>query len=102
MLFNLGVFHKEDITYSVKASSHSLDRMKEYDISRKVVFNTVKELPAKALKQYSNDEIAILNFNQNISVIAFVPAKTNKIRIITVINKYNIWTKKDTKIEKLY
>jgi len=87
--------------YSIRATEHSLIRMKQRGVDEYVVSGTVLSLGRSKLLEYqANDrDVAIIDKIKGIAVI--VTFKRNTIKIITVIDKKDIWVKDGTTIEKI-
>jgi hypothetical protein len=88
-------------TYSIRATEHSLQRMTERKIDEYVVSGNVLALGATRLLklQEAQEEAIIIDKKTNTSiVIAFL---RNTIKIITVIDKSNVFVKDGTRIERL-
>jgi len=87
--------------YSIRATEHSLLRMKQRKVDEFVVSGTVLSLGHQRLlsNQESGKDIAIIDKVKGIAVIATF--KRNTIKIITVIDKEDIWVKDGTTIENI-
>ena len=94
-------FTLEGNTHSVRLSDHALKRMQQRNIHQNVVLSEIVALPVQELKQYKeqNIDIAIIDDNKDIAVI--VSFDHNKIEIITVIDKSDIWVKSGTQIKRI-
>ena len=88
--------------YSIRATEHSLLRMEQRGVDEYVVSGTVLSLGHSKLLEYqANDkDIAIIDKVKGIAVIATF--KRNTIKIITVIDKEDIWVKDGTTIENIF
>ncbi len=88
--------------YSIRATTHALERMEERQVDEEIITADILALGKDRIKelQEANEEAAIIDEDSNITLI--VGFKKNTMRIITVIDKTNIWTKQGTKVEKLY
>ncbi len=87
--------------YSVRATAHALERMEQRKIDEFVVSGNVLALGKEKLQelQEQQEEAIIIDKNTNSAiVIGFVK---NTIKVITVINKSNVWVKDNTRIENL-
>ena len=87
--------------YSVRATVHALERMKERNIDEFVVSGNVLALGKAKLQelQKSQEEAIIIDKNTNSAVV--IGFKKNTIKVITVINKSNVFVKDNTRVEKL-
>ena len=91
--------NKQD--YSIRATMHSLQRMQERKIDEYVVAGNVLALGAERLLklQLAEEEAIIIDKKTNTSiVIAFVK---NTIKVVTVIDKSNVFVKDGTRIERI-
>ncbi len=87
--------------YSIRATFHALQRMDQRQVDEFVVAGNVLALGEQRLLelQRGNEEAIIIDNKTNTAiVIGFV---RNTIKIITVINKANVFVKDDTRIEKI-
>lgn len=88
--------------YSIRATIHSLIRMKQYGIDEYVVSGTILSLGHDRLVAYkkSDRDIAVVDKVKKVAVVAtFIK---NTIKIITVIDKDDIYVKDGTTIEKIF
>ena len=88
--------------YSVRATIHSLIRMEQYKIDEYVVAGTILSLGHDRLLAYkkSDRDIAVIDKVKKIAVIATF--RRNTIKVITIIDKDDIWVKDGTTIEKIF
>ena len=88
--------------YSIRATEHSLLRMKQRGVDEYVVSGTVLSLGHSKLLEYKENgrDIAIIDKIKGIAVVATF--KRNTIKIITVIDKKDIWVKDGTTIENIF
>lgn len=88
-------------TYSIRATSHALKRMEERDIDEYIVSGNIIALGKERLisLQSKNKDIIVIDENKNVAIV--IGFDNNKIFIITVINKANVFVKDNTIIEKL-
>jgi hypothetical protein len=87
--------------YSIRATDHCLQRMAERKIDEYVVSGNVLALgETKLLKlQEAQEEAIIIDKKTNTSiVVAFI---RNTVKIITVIDKANVFVKDGTRIERI-
>lgn len=88
-------------TYSLRATDHGLMRMKQWKISEYVVTGDVLSLGKDRLLelQKQDKDIALIDTLRNIAII--LQFQRNIIKVLTVINKADIYVKGTTVIEKL-
>ena len=88
--------------YSIRATIHSLIRMEQRGIDEYVVSGTILSLGHEKLLAYQNTskDIAVIDKVKKIAVIATF--NKNTIKIITVIDKEDIWVKNGTSIENIF
>ena len=88
--------------YSIRATIHSLIRMEQRGIDEYVVSGTILSLGHDRLLAYkkSGRDIAIIDKVKKVAVIATF--NKNTIKIITVIDKEDIWVKDGTTIENIF
>ncbi len=86
--------------FRIETTDHAFERMRERNIKEKTVINVVRELNFKVLF-YNNtgEEIAIIDQENDIAVI--IEVRFNKVVIITVINRANIYIKEGTCLEEI-
>lgn len=87
--------------HSIRASEHALERAEERGIAINVILSEVIALPVADMQKYkeNNKECIIIDDNRDIAVV--VGFKGNKINIITVIDKADVWIKEGTAIKKI-
>jgi len=87
-------------TYSIRATAHAMQRMDERQVDEYVVTGNVMALGKDRLKelQEQGDDAVIIDEVRDIAVV--FGFNKNKVTIITVINKSNIWVKDGTQIER--
>jgi len=87
--------------YSIRATAHAIIRMRQRNIDEYVVSGTVISLGEKRLLAYQNNgrDVAIIDKIKRVAVIATF--KKNTIKIITVIDKEDIYVKDGTTIENI-
>ena len=88
-------------TYSVRVSDHAQKRMEERNISSYVVAGNILALGKNRLLQLqkAGDDFIIIDDITNTSIVTGF--KNNRIFIITVIDKCNIFVKSETRIINL-
>ncbi len=87
--------------YSIRATAHALQRMEQRGIDEFVVTGNVMALgkeKLQALQVQQEEAIIIDEVSNSAVVIGFVK---NTVKVITVINKSNVFVKSNTRIEKL-
>ena len=90
----------EGNTFSIRASVHALERMSERKIDEYVVTGNVLALGKKLVElKEANTEVIIIDEETNSSVV--IGFKKNTIKVITVIDKSNVFVKTGTHIETL-
>lgn len=88
-------------TYSIRATEHAVERMAQRHVDAYVVTGNVLALgPEKLadLKATSEDAI-IIDTRTNTAVVVTVEKQT--IKVVTVIDKSNVWVKDGTRIERI-
>lgn len=88
-------------TYSLRATDHGLERMKQRKISEYVVTGDVLSLGKDRLLelQKQDKDIALIDTLHNIAII--LQFQGNIIKILTVINSSDIYIKRTTVVERL-
>jgi len=88
-------------TYSIRTSKHAQKRMQERDISEYVIAGNILSLGKNRLLQLqkSGEDFIIIDDITNTSIVAGF--KNNRIFIITVIDKCNIFVKSETQVVNL-
>lgn len=84
--------------YDIIASHHAMERMVERNVDKYVVAGNVLALGPERISelQKNNDEAIIIDEVNNVSVV--VGFGKNRITIITVIAKSNVFVKNNTQI----
>ena len=87
--------------YSIRATFHSLERMEQRKIDEYVITGNILALGEETLKelQRTQEEAIIIDETTNSSVV--IGFKKNTIKVITVINKSNVFVKSNTRIERI-
>ncbi|MFW5962666.1 MAG: hypothetical protein ACOCQR_03520 [bacterium] len=88
--------------YSIRATQHAKKRMAEREVDENVVAGEVIALGRERIVelQERDTDIAIVDERRDLAVI--IAFNHNRIVIVTVIDKSEIWVKDGTFIEKLY
>lgn len=91
----------ESNTYSVRATEHALKRMKQRSIDEYVVVGNVLALGKERLLQLQerDEEAIIIDEQKEVSIV--IAFEQNKIIVITVIDKSNVFVKNNTEIVRL-
>ena len=94
----LKVIDIKNVSYVIKLSQHSIQRIKERNINNNIIINNILSLDIINIKD-CNNHIIIIDRKNNISIVASINKYT--ITIITVINKSEIFIKEGTEIINL-
>ncbi len=88
-------------TYSIRVSTHAQKRMQERNISSYVIAGNILSLGKNRLLQLqkSGEDFIIIDDITNTSIVAGF--KNNRMFIITVIDKCNIFVKSETQVVNL-
>jgi len=91
----------EGNTYSIRVSTHAQKRMQERNISSYVIAGNILSLGKNRLLQLqkSGEDFIIIDDITNTSIVAGF--KNNRMFIITVIDKCNIFVKSETQVVNL-
>mgnify|MGYP001092671431 CR=1 FL=1 len=91
----------EGNTYSIRISNHAQKRMQERNISSYVIAGNILSLGKNRLLQLqkSGEDFIIIDDITNTSIVAGF--KNNRMFIITVIDKCNIFVKSETQVVNL-
>ena len=91
----------EKQTWSVRATALALQRMRQRGVDEYVVSGTVLALGKDRLQelQEAEEEAIIIDDEKNVSVV--IGFRGNRIMVVTVIDKSNVWVKKQTSIERI-
>ncbi|MGM0409121.1 MAG: DUF4258 domain-containing protein [Bacillota bacterium] len=87
--------------YSIRATKHSLERMAQRNIDEYLVASDLLSLGKDKIQELQNEEedVALIDEDNEVSII-FGFSK-NTIKVITVIDKSDIYVKSNTKVERL-
>lgn len=101
MKSTLAIVEINNLNFMIHASTHALKRMTQRNINKYAISGSIIALGKDALLsiQESKDQAILIDERRNISIVFAV--KNYRIDIITVINKSNVFVKKNTKIVKL-
>ena len=88
--------------YQVRATAHAIERMEERGIDEEIVAADILALGKEKIKQMRevNDVAALIDEDNDVTLI--VEFAENALKVVTVIDKTNVWVKKGTKVERLY
>lgn len=88
-------------SFSIRATVHSIERMNERGISEYVVTGNILALGDEILKdmQEKQEEAIVIDKVTNTAIV--IGFKKNTIKVITVINKSNVFVKDNTRIERI-
>jgi hypothetical protein len=90
----------QNYKFSLRITAHAQQRVDERNIDEYVLAGEVLALGKNLIKLYkTQDEAIIIDKIKNISVV--VGFKKNTIKIITVIDKSNVFVKSNTEIFKI-
>lgn len=83
--------------YQIRATKHATDRMKDREITKEIILNTISKMKLTDLNYGINliGNIALIDKENNISLILDIDKK--EMRIVTILKKSNIRVKPDTK-----
>jgi len=87
--------------YSVRATVHALQRMAERNIDEFVVSGNVLALGKVKLQELQRDQEEAIIIDQQSNSAVVIGFVKNTVKVITVINKSNVFVKENTRIEKL-
>lgn len=88
-------------TYSIRASDHALQRMAERGVDEYVVAGTVVSLGKARLQELQDEDAEAIIIDEAKDVAVVIGFRGNRVMVITVINKSNVFVKSDTTIERL-
>ena len=87
--------------YSIRATGHSIERMAERDIDEEIVVGNIMALGREKIIQLQNEEAEAIIIDENTNSSIVIGFKKNKIQVITVINKANVFVKEGTEVVNL-
>jgi len=87
--------------YGIRATYHALERMEERKIEAETVVGNILLLGKEKIKELQELEQEIIIIDEDTNTSLVIGFKQNKIKVITVINKSNVFVKKGTKIVNL-
>lgn len=97
----IAIIKIENKTYSIRATAHALERMQQRNVNEYVVTGNIIALGPEELKrlQESGEEAIIIDEDKNISIV--IGFKSNRIYVITVIDKSNVFVKRGTTVKRI-
>lgn len=96
----LGKLVAGGVDFRVESTTHALKRMEEREVGHDAVISTLQELSCKIMAYNdTGEEIAVIAQEHDLAVI--VEVRMNKVVIITVIDRADIYLKDGTMLEKI-
>lgn len=96
----LGKLAAEGVDFRVESTAHALKRMEERAVEHDVVINVLQELSYKIMAYNdTGEEIAVIDQEHDLAVI--VEVRMNKVVVITVIDRADIYLKDGTMLEEI-
>jgi len=91
----------ENQDYSIRATIHAQERMEERNIDKHQAVSIILALGEKRITdlQKENEEAIIIDRERDAAIV--IGFKGNKIQIITVIDKANVFIKEGTRVEQI-
>lgn len=86
--------------YSIRATAHSMDRMRTRRVDEITVVGNILAIGKDNIKSLLHDDDYMLIDTQNNVSIVFTREK-NTLLVVTVIDKSNVFVKQGTKVIKL-
>lgn len=97
-LLSLNIRNK---TYSIRATAHSMIRMKQRNIDEYMVTGNIMTLGKKRIIELQKDQDDFIIVDEENEVSIVISFKKNTMKILTVIDASKVFTKKNIKIIKL-
>ncbi len=91
----------KEAQYSIRATIHCLERMEERNIDEYVIVGNIIALGPETLAEIKEKQEEAIIIDEEKAVSIVFGFKKNTVRIITVIDKGNVFVKKNTRIERL-
>ena len=88
-------------TYSIRTTRHSEKRLVKRDIDEYMVASNILSLGKEKIKYYQGTEKDVMVIDETNGFSICFAFNGNKIVIITVIDKDDIWVKKNTLVEHI-
>jgi len=88
-------------TYSIRATVHAQQRMKERDIDSHQASGSVLSLGEKKILDLQKREAEAIIIDKDKGTAIVIGFKGNKVQIITAINKSDVFVKEGTVVEEL-
>jgi len=91
-------FQINGYTYSIRLTEHAEERRKQRNVSKMGILNSVTSLTFEQLEELKEEDkdVAIINKDKGHTVI--ITREGNKIKVITVIAKDDVWVKERTDV----
>ena len=87
--------------YSIRATEHALLRMKQRDVDEYVISGSILSLGKEKLLDYQDRSADVMIIDEIRKISTVFGFKGNKIQIVTVIDKDDIWIKTNTEIARI-
>ncbi|MFW6312100.1 MAG: hypothetical protein ACOC1K_07690 [Nanoarchaeota archaeon] len=87
--------------YSIRTTDHSELRLKQRNIDEYIVISNILSLGKERIQELQNQDKDIMVIDENNNVSICFCFNGNKITIITVIDKSDIFVKRNTIVENL-
>ena len=91
----------EGQSWSVRASGHAIDRMAQRGVDAFAVTGTVIALGPERLQELKEQEAESIIIDQVRDIAVVIGFKGNRIMVVTVIDKSNVFVKSNTTIERI-
>ncbi len=88
-------------TYSIRATGHALLRMKQRGVDAYFVSGTIMSLGKDKLVEYQKKGIDVVIIDKTKRVSIVFGFKKNRINIITVIDKGDVWVRSENEIVRI-
>lgn len=98
---SLTTFQIDKETYSVRTTSHSELRINQRNIDSYIIISNILSLGKERIKEYQNQDKDIMVIDESNNISFCFTFKKNTVKIITVLDKSDIWVKKNTLVEKI-
>lgn len=91
----------EGRTYGIRGTVHAVERMVERNIDEETVTGNILLLGKEKIKELQEKEQEAIIIDKDKEVAIVIAFKKNKIMVVTVIDKGNVWVKEGTHIENI-
>ena len=88
-------------TYSIRATGHALLRMKQREVDAYFVSGTILSLGKDKLLEYQRRGVDVVIIDKTRRVSIVFGFRKNKINIITVIDKGDVWVRNENEIVRI-